>query len=591
MAREYRIIGPPGTGKSTRLTRLCQLAAPKFGVENILICSLTKAAAAAIANKSWRGQRIVVPRNHIGTLHSFAYRALDAPEIVETQKGIKAFNEWLVEQRQPGYALSLEETDLDDAAVETNLGGTTGDKLLRDYQISRARLIPVESLREGVRGFANFWERYKAECGGMDFTDLLEKAWENVDAAPGRPKVFMMDEAQDMAKVGMRLARKWGEADGIEWFFTVGDPLQNLYFFAGAEQEAFTGARLEAKRQEVLAQSWRVPLAVKEYAIKWVAPLKKKIEEQLGVEIEYQPRKEFLGEKEDGEPILGDVIPGIVRNISSNHRYPKAVIDDVEKQISNGREAMILTACSYMLVPIIRELRSRGLPFHNIYRIKRGDWNPLNRGHGVSAAYKLARFLCLDSRLWDGSDLRLWTAIEIKNWLMYCRSDGLLKRGSKAWVEARAKRPTISSEDGDIHSALSLSEVLELFENQDEIVDLLMNIESGSDKALSWLEGKLLASKKASLDYPLAIARRGEPRLLTEKPLITVGTIHSLKGTEASCVYVFPDLSFSAAQNWVTPGEGHDSIIRAFYVAFTRARDELVLCQPSSPCAVRFPSI
>ena len=67
-----------------------------------------------------------------------------------------------------------------------------------------------------------------------------------------------------------------------------------------------------------------------------------------------------------------------------------------------------------------------------------------------------------------------------------------------------------------------------------------------------------------------------------DTPKLVIGTIHSVKGGEADSVYLFPDLSRAAMREWVNTGEGHDGIIRQFYVAMTRTRENLVICASSS---------
>ncbi|MEK6820800.1 MAG: hypothetical protein AABY11_00175, partial [archaeon] len=48
-----------------------------------------------------------------------------------------------------------------------------------------------------------------------------------------------------------------------------------------------------------------------------------------------------------------------------------------------------------------------------------------------------------------------------------------------------------------------------------------------------------------------------------------------------NCVYVFPDLSYPAWLEWEGDGLGPDPIVMQFYVAFTRAREELIICGAS----------
>lgn len=61
---------------------------------------------------------------------------------------------------------------------------------------------------------------------------------------------------------------------------------------------------------------------------------------------------------------------------------------------------------------------------------------------------------------------------------------------------------------------------------------------------------------------------------------------NSVKGGQADSVFVCPDLSYAGAREWDIEGEPRDSIVRQFYVAMTRARDELVLCAPDSKMSV-----
>jgi hypothetical protein len=51
-------------------------------------------------------------------------------------------------------------------------------------------------------------------------------------------------------------------------------------------------------------------------------------------------------------------------------------------------------------------------------------------------------------------------------------------------------------------------------------------------------------------------------------------------------VYLFPDVSLAGMREWLSRGEQHDNVVRQFYVGMTRAREELVVCGPSSTAHV-----
>jgi ATP-dependent exoDNAse (exonuclease V) beta subunit len=107
-----------------------------------------------------------------------------------------------------------------------------------------------------------------------------------------------------------------------------------------------------------------------------------------------------------------------------------------------------------------------------------------------------------------------------------------------------------------------------------------------------WLVEGMKAQYKnlRSTDYAIKVVKKNGEKCLEQTPQIVVGTVHSVKGGQADVVYVFPDLSTAADDEWMGSEEGRAGIYRVFYVAMTRAREELVLCGPSKQGrAVDFP--
>jgi hypothetical protein len=75
---EYRIFGPPGTGKTTNLTRQIRRAVERYGENAVLITFFSRAAAHELA-----GRDLPVDPDRVGTLHSHCFHALGGPEIAE----------------------------------------------------------------------------------------------------------------------------------------------------------------------------------------------------------------------------------------------------------------------------------------------------------------------------------------------------------------------------------------------------------------------------------------------------------------------------------------------------------------------------
>ena len=83
---EYRVFGPPGTGKTHYLARQIARAVETTLPEKIAVVSFTKAAAEEIASRVDVGKTGGETGVKVGTLHSFCYHALQAGEIADTPK-------------------------------------------------------------------------------------------------------------------------------------------------------------------------------------------------------------------------------------------------------------------------------------------------------------------------------------------------------------------------------------------------------------------------------------------------------------------------------------------------------------------------
>ncbi|HXH13362.1 MAG TPA: UvrD-helicase domain-containing protein, partial [Alphaproteobacteria bacterium] len=183
----YHVWGPPGTGKTTFLSKQVHRLVEDYGPDCVMIASLTRTAAAEVA-----GRRLPIPRQAIGTLHAHCYRALNHPTIAETK-----IDEWNA-QAIENYRLSFEASGLDDVVTEQVSGKQNGDILMQKYQVHRARMDPPSEWTPHVKLFAEAWEKWKYENGYFDFQDLITTCYTDIDVAPGDPQFIIIDEAQDM---------------------------------------------------------------------------------------------------------------------------------------------------------------------------------------------------------------------------------------------------------------------------------------------------------------------------------------------------------------------------------------------------------
>lgn len=527
MAREFRVYGPPGTGKTTYIAKQAERAIDKFGTYGVVIASLTRAAAAEIASRAGK-----VPPNNVGTLHAHAWRALGRPKIAESSEGLKLWNE-----RAKSYHDKIESKaslNPENAPLEAVLPTSDAEAMLAEMSVYRQRMMPRELWPMRVQRFAKKWDQFKADTGMIDFTDLIERAISEIDEHPAKPGAFLLDEAQDMSKLEMTLARKWGAKCQV--FVIVGDPYQNLYQWRGSDPEAFTAGEVEGVK--VLDQSYRVPALPQKYAVGFVRPIVPEGEDFP----EYRP-------KEGAE--------GFIDFKPHSFNYPEPLIRDVMRDVEAGKTAMILASCGYMLTPLVAALRAQGIPFHNPYRHEHGGWNPLRYADRIRAFLRLSQ-----GTVWTYDDLHLWVEP--------LKAKGVLRYGSKSQIELMTQKQF--GDDSHAKTPLKVSKVLAYFEP--EAHEPVISCD------LDWYMANTRSSRASVVEYAAKLAQKHGAKALDEEPKVIVGTIHSVKGGEADSVYVFPDLSRKGYESW-NRRNGRDAIIRQFYVALTRTRDKLTILEPN----------
>ncbi len=531
---EYRIFGPPGTGKTTTLGRYIARAVEAQGPDRVIVASFTRAAAAELVRRD-----LPVARENVGTLHALCYRLLGRPPIAETR--IKEWNESVAEP----YRITLEDPDIDDPHAEpVGFDGVSGstrtnaDACFMRYQLLRARMVPRSAWPSAIREFAQRWEDWKTSNGYMDFTDLIETSY--LDHVHPNVNVGFFDEAQDFTALELALIRRWAEK--LDYVVLCGDDDQAIYEWKGASPDVLISG--EPDRKIVLDRSYRVPRTVQTKALQWIELVGNR-EPKV-----YRPR--------DAE--------GEVRYLRASLIHVKPLVEDIERQIVASRTVMVLATCSYMLAGVVEALRSEGIPFWNPYRKRRGDWNPLtptgNDGSSrVSTAARLLAYLRPRVDVW-GSEARMWTPQDLKLWTELVRADGVLRRGARAEIDRMGGTDEVS-----------IDVLIRLFEP--------VALDRAFDCDLDWLLRHATKQRRSALEYVLRIFERRGGAALRETPRVTVGTIHSVKGGEADVVYLFPDLSHAGYLHWNRPGAGRDAIRRLFYVGMTRARHSLVLCAPT----------
>ena len=482
--REYRTLGPPGTGKTTWLTRQIEKAASKYGAENIMVSSFTKAAASELNRR-----QLPIPKEAIGTLHALCYRALDKPEIAEMH--IKEWNEQF-----PHYALSGDSNVMDEMGADISFN-TDADKFLAEYNLCRAKMGELITLPPKVITFLKVWERWKQDNNYIDFTDMIFIVAQMKEPPPGEPMVSFFDEVQDFNPLQMKLIRHWMQFQ--KFIVCSGDDDQTLYSWSGASSDALIYPIIPQDQIIVLRQSYRLPRVIQDHATKWIKQVSNRVPK------EFQPRDE------EGE----------LREMrGSKYEHPERVVEEAMKYVEKGKTVMFLTSCSYMLNPLKTILRQEGLPFWNPYRASRGDWNPLgsfkkSTKNRISTKDRFLAFMNTPDAvsgpsLWHIHDLAMWTDI--------IKSKGILQKKAKERIQ-------------EANEGIAMYDPETLMNFYKEVFDPYA-LERALKRDIHWFRENILASKKSVLSYPIQIYEKRGPEALTEKPKISIGTVHCSPGDE-----------------------------------------------------------
>lgn len=570
-ATEFRVFGSPGCGKTTYLVDQIMKAGAKHGYDRVFVASFTRTAAKEISSRALAKLDHNEPEPNFGTLHAHGYHTLGT----QHKLAENCIKQWC--EDVPAYKLTGGRNADVDEVQDYSPAATAADELYADMMMQRELLVPQERWRTATRAFAARWESWKAANGYIDYTDMLEIPLRDVGTAPGAPRVGILDEAQDASPLQMALFRKWGAQ--MEFIVLAGDDDQCIFEWAGARPEVMLDGEFTDKR--ILAQSYRVPRAVHQLATDTIRAVRRREDK------EYKPR--------DAE--------GEVRRLNGvSLQTPELIVRDMRRYLDAGKTVMLLATCSYMLEPLVRMLRAEGIAFHNPYRVKSGAWNPLRTASGEagSGTSSVERLLNFRDQV-PLANAEYFDAKRMLSWYEIIKTTGNIPRGKRAelidaltaYIDQRAPDIEVPAEfvtpgargmvtvRGELSPGIHASDIFNFFEPDCQLLSYLArpDLERG---AVRWLVENAVATKAKALEYPARVLDKSGADALREAPRVIIGTIHSVKGGEADAVYVAPDVSYAGYVAANATLDARDSMTRLKYVAYTRARESLILLDAGS---------
>ena len=251
------ILGPPGTGKTTRLLNLVEDYLSKgVSPDRIGYFSFTrKAAQEAVLRAVVRFGMSEKELPYFRTLHSLAYHMLGIGKSgIMSYKDYVEVAEWL---KISGFVEVMSQQD----GPFVDFG--FGDRFLEIINMARITKTPLRDVyNNSAVSMKTDWSRvdyvdrglrkFKKEKQLYDYTDLIELFIAR-NLAPSLDVLFV-DEAQDLS------ALQWTMVDQIakktKTVYIAGDDDQAIYRWAGADVNHFINL---AGNVEVLGQSYRIP--------------------------------------------------------------------------------------------------------------------------------------------------------------------------------------------------------------------------------------------------------------------------------------------------------------------------------------------
>ena len=560
-ALEYRVIGPPGTGKTTWIGQeVARRVADGIHPNEICLVSHTRAAAYLL------GEAADLPEANAATFHAFAYRHMGSPPIVTSDKLRAEWNKrvdehgWPKAYKLPAQGKQMLNAQLHDADEFKGVLAHNYESHFAAYTLLRSRMTTdAATLAQwGLTEFVDLYEAFKDETFSVDFHAMVEYARDEMTAPLATTvRVVIIDEVQDSSTLQWAITDVWRQNPDLERLIVVGDDAQVIYGWQGASVEPLQKP-LPPEQVRVLSKSYRLPRVIKHYA------------EETVLSKHSSPMMEgrvYAARDEEGE----------LRSHYATYMTPQLMVDELRAQVDNGKTVMYLAQSGYMLDPFIDVLLREGIPFHNPYRVENGRWNPI-----AGRAGRIYRALSAVSEN-NGRNLSRaqWRTL-INMFATHCFGKGVATRARKGEIP--------ESPEGPFHLGVVDPKNNVLVFGDDTINALL-------DLDWDWLRANGKAGeKRLSNDITFAerLYKSAGTALVDAVPRVIVGTIHSVKGAEADCVWLVPDVSnaawreaTNASSNWdyIRQQEGQvssgmDALIRLMYVGVTRAREALTILTP-----------
>tara|TARA_Y100001937_G_scaffold2501_1_gene3157 strand:- start:199 stop:1869 length:1671 start_codon:yes stop_codon:yes gene_type:complete len=534
------VIGPPGTGKTTflknKVKEFLDLGTPPT---EIAYLSFTVKAAEEIRDRIMGidtssgekvGDNVKKMFPFFCTLHSLCYKQLrlrsdDIMDEDDYESLSNTTKRTYVNKMKKGNGLDIAmPTPKSEYQDIINLAyAKYPDNEDKITEILKYRKVNDEGARDIIRQMHEDLTEYKKENRKLEYHDYFINFLKE-EKVP-KLKYLLIDEAQDLSAHQWQVVDKIQRESGAIETYVAGDDDQAIFRWAGADIENFIDMANQTSGNEIiqLQQSYRIPLSVHSLATKLAHNISRRVQK------EYLPRQDAGAVKVLNIRPLGKYLQdGDWLILCRTH----AVVQEVVK-------SLVANGCFFKLYG------KNFIKYEYIKAIK--CWTQLCRGEKVIGADVVVLYQHMDStRINRPHGNFKGEPSDMFNMEILCQHFGL-----KRFIE---------------------------FKTQDDSGDKVVIQKDVSE--VMWydmLNGKAIRKQEAYLRNILESGFK-----LDQDPKIEVSTMHASKGGERQKVMLISDLSYGPYNASVQSQEGRDDEARVFYVAATRAKEELHLIRQTS---------
>ena len=327
----YKVVGPPGTGKTRRLLnnvqRYSDIGVP---LNKIGYFAFTRKAAGEARDRFLKVKTELTKKDirYFQTLHSLAFNTLGLKEEnVMQELNYKVIGETCgIQIKYASYETNnwngIFSSDSEYLSM-INLARvreiSVMDQLDRNEHLSRIERDKLDAIEQEINS-------YKKVFGLIDFTDMIQKFLDK--GVSPKFDVIFVDEAQDLSLIQWSMIKKIEKDTNCD-VWVAGDDDQAIFGWAGADVDSF----IDWEAKEIpLKQSERVPTIIQKKALDVIDRIQ-----------ENRIDKEYFPKDESGEIF---------------ERYKLSDID-----MSKG-DWLILTRTKSLLKPVITFLKKKGFFFN-----------------------------------------------------------------------------------------------------------------------------------------------------------------------------------------------------------------------------------